>query len=82
MREKIPSYASLEMYEEMPIFIPLNIAEEALKLVTCKLYGCSGPGGTDSEELQGWIMKLGEDSKGLRTSVKTFVDWLASGRPP
>ena len=43
--------------------------------------GISGPGGTDSEALQGLLLKCGEDSTRLRTSVETFVDWLANGSP-
>ena len=48
----------------------------------CKLLGSPGPVGTDSEALQVWILKFGEDSTRLRTSVETFVDWLANGSPP
>ena len=36
----------------------------------------------DSEALQGWLLKFGEDSTRLRTSVEIFVDWLANGIPP
>ena len=43
--------------------------------------GSSGPGGTDSEALQGWLLKFGEDGNRLHTKVETFVDWLANGRP-
>ena len=38
--------------------------------------------GTDSEALQGWLLKFGEDSTRLRTIVEIFVDWLANGIPP
>ena len=38
-------------------------------------------GGKDLEALQGLILKFGEYSKILRTSVKTFVDWLANKSP-
>ena len=44
--------------------------------------GDSGPGGTDLETLQGWILKFGEDSKRLGTSVEISIDWLANGSPP
>ena len=36
------------------------------------------PGGTDSEALKVWILKFGEDSTRLRTSVETSVEWLAN----
>ena len=56
--------------------------EESVKLVMRKLSGSSGPVVTDSESLQGWLMKFGEDSTRMRTSVETFVDWLANGSLP
>ena len=46
-----------------------------------KLSGSSGTGGTDSEYLQGWLLKFREDSKKLRTSVKFFFDWIANRSP-
>ena len=44
--------------------------------------GSSGPVGPDLEALQGWILKFGEDSARLRTSVETFLNWLANGVLP
>ena len=62
------------MYKETPIFIPVNIIEEAVILVTPKNLGDSGPGGMDLEALKGWLLKFEEDSKRLRTSVTNFVE--------
>ena len=78
----IPSYPTLETYEETPILIPVDITEEAVESVARKLSGSSVPGGTDSEALQGWLMKFGEDINRLITSVETSVGWLANGSPP
>ena len=50
------------MYEEAPVFIPVDVTEEALESVAQKKLGSSGPGVTDSEVLQGWLLKFGEDS--------------------
>ena len=47
--EKIPSCAMLETYEDKPIFIPVDITEEAVEAVALNLPGSSGPGVTDSE---------------------------------
>ena len=47
-----------------------------------KISGGSGPGGKYSEALQGCLLKIGEDSTRLRTSIETFADWLANGSPP
>ena len=44
--ETIPSYTMLKTYEETPIFVPVNITEEAVESVAQKLSGRSGPGGT------------------------------------
>ena len=51
-------------------------------MVLHKLSGSSVPGGTDLEALQVWLLKLGEDSTRLSTSVEIFVDWLSKGSPP
>ena len=61
-RKNIPSCATLETYEEMPIFIPIDITEEAVELVAHNIFGSSGPGGTDLESLQIWLLRFGEDS--------------------
>ena len=60
--EAILSCATLETYEETPIFIPFDIMEGAVESVGRKLSGSSGPGGTDSEALQGRLLKFVEDS--------------------
>ena len=44
--------------------------------------GSFGPVGTDLEALQGWLLKFGEDSTRLRTSVENVLDWLSDGIPP
>ena len=63
-------------------FIPMDIAENVVKSVERKLFGSSGPGGMDSKALQGWLLKFGEDSKILCTSVDIFVDWISNQSPP
>ena len=65
----------------MPIFIPIDITEDAVKSAARKLSGSSGPRGMDSKSLQGWILKFEEDRKRLRTSVETFVKWLDNKSP-
>ena len=74
--------STLEVYKKTLIFIPVYITEDMAKSVARKLSGSSGPGGTDSEDLQGWILKFGEHSKRLCSSVETFVEWISTGSPP
>ena len=78
----IPSCFMLETYEETPIFIPVDITEEAVELVVRKLSGSSVLGGTESEALQGWLLKFGEDSTRLCTRMENVLDWLSNGSPP
>ena len=59
----------LETYDETPILISVDITEDAVKPVAHKLSGSSGPGGMESEYLQGWILKLWEERKILCSSV-------------
>ena len=60
----------LEVYNETPIFIPLDIVEEVVKLVTRTISVSSGPGGTNLEDLHVWLLKLREYRKKLCISVE------------
>ena len=77
----IPLFGTLEIYEVTSIFIPVDIIGEAVESVARKLLGVSGPGGTNSEALQEWLLKFGYESTRLPTRVKTFVEWLTNGSP-
>ena len=70
---KKPLLCDIKMYDQTSNFIPVNIAKDAVKLVTQNLLGSSGPGSTDSEYLQVWLLKFGENRKRLCTSVETFL---------
>ena len=76
-----PCY-TLEVYDKTPIFIPVYIKEDVVESFMPKLLGSSGPGGIDSEAIQGWILKSREYTKILRTSVENVSDWIANGIPP
>ena len=82
IRTKNTACSMLEAYDKTPILIPVGIMEDVVKSVARKLSRSSGPRGTDLEDLQGWILKSGEDSKKLCISVEIFVDWLANKTPP
>ena len=69
------------MNEKTPIFIHMDIIEDVVKLVTQNILGVLGPSGTDLEALHGFLLKFGEESKRLCTSVEFFVDWIASQTP-
>ena len=60
----------------------MDIMEDMVKSVVLKLSEILVTGNIDSEALQVWILKFGEDSKRLRTRMETFIKWIANGRPP
>ena len=70
------------MYEASPVFISMEITEIVVESVAQKLSGSAGPGGTDSEALQGLLLKFGDYSKKLCISVEYFVKWVANQSPP
>ena len=80
--KKIPPCSTLETNDKTPIFIPVDITEDVAESVAQIILGGLSPGGTDVEDIQGWILKFREDSKRLCTSVETFFDWLSNGRLP
>ena len=55
----------LEVYEETPVFIPIDMTENVVKSITQKLLGRAGPGCTDSEALQGCVIKVRKHRKTL-----------------
>ena len=71
--ETIISCATLEMYKKTPIFIPTDITEYAVKLVAQKPSENYGLRSTESEALQGWLLKFDVYIKRLRNSVETFI---------
>ena len=44
MLKRKPHFSTLEAYEEMPHFIPVDITKNALKLVVREILGSAGPG--------------------------------------
>ena len=55
--EKENHISTLRAYEETPIFIPVDISEDLLSW-SRKLLESAGPGGMDSEPLQGCLLKF------------------------
>ena len=58
-------------------FIPVDITEDVVESVARKVSGISGPSGTDSEALQGWLLKFGDHNIIFSVNVRYFVDCLA-----
>ena len=56
----------------------MDITEDVVKLVAQKISRRLLPNGMDSEALQGWLLKFGENSKKLLISLEMFVDWISN----
>ena len=72
----------LEVYREMSVGMPIDITEDLVKSVAPELSGSTGSGDTDSEYLQGWLLRFRKHSKKRSISVKYFVEWIANRIPP
>ena len=66
--------STLEVYNKTPIFIFVDITEDVVELVALKRLGSSVLGATDSEALQGWLLKIGEDITKHHISVEILID--------
>ena len=56
--------------------------KDVVKSVAQKLLGSSVPDGTDSEAIQGWLLKFGDNSKKLCISVEIFIEWIVNKNTP
>ena len=66
----------LEVNNETPILILIEITYDVVESVAQKRLGILGPGSMDPKSLEVWILKFVEDSKKLRTSVEFLsIDW-------
>ena len=61
--EMKPLCYMMEAYKETPVFVTIDITEDVFELVARKISGSAGPGCTDSEALQGWLLKFRDHSK-------------------
>ena len=72
----------LDAYEKTPIFIPVDIPEDVVKLVAWKLSGVWALEVRTWTFIQGRILKSGGGIKILRTTVEIFIHWIANRSPP
>ena len=50
-------------YKETPVIITMDIKADVVESVAWKRLGSTGPGGTESEDLQGWLLNFGDYNK-------------------
>jgi hypothetical protein len=65
-----PNWGSFEPYkEETPTHVPVVITGEVVEQVASHLSGGAGSGGTDTVDLQNWLLPFGAKSKRLRDAL-------------
>ena len=64
-----------------PKIILIIVMEDVVELVSRKNSGSPVSGDTDSEALQEWILKFGEDSEKFCTRYEFFIYWLSNHNP-
>jgi hypothetical protein len=62
---RILDASKLEDYEETPDFVDLDITEEVVKQIARRLFGSAGPGGSDAQSIQHWLLRFGTASQVL-----------------
>ncbi len=79
---RVPDIALMEEYDTLPDFVELDITADTVEKVARRLSGSAGPGGTDSADLQHWLLRFGGASAEFRKAVAEFVRWKANDNPP
>ena len=81
--DRPPAMASLDSYpDRLAEIVPVDITNDMVMEVAGRLSRGAGPGGTDSVNLQHWLLHFGVASVELRLIVANFTEWLINGRPP
>ena len=73
---------AFEPYLDLPLAIPLCITPEDVEILSSRLSGAAGPGGTDAVDLTNWLLRFGTESDGLRSEMAAWANWLANTHPP
>ena len=60
----------------------MDITEDIVEQVARRLSGSAGPGGSDAQAIQQWLLRFGGASQELRRAVAKFVSWMANDSPP
>jgi hypothetical protein len=81
-KPRVPALEDFEEYEVVPDFVVIDVTEEVVEQVSARLSGSAGPGGSDAQSVQHWMLRHGQASQLLRQSVRDYVDWIANGSPP
>ena len=79
---RVPEASEMEDYDILPDFVDVDITEDIVEQVARRLSGSAGPGGSDAQAIQQWLLRFGGASQELRRAVAKFVSWMANDSPP
>ena len=75
--------SAFEPYPETPTAIPICVlTPDDVELISSRLSGGAGPGGTDAVDLSNWLLRFGAESDELRSEMAAWVNWLSNTHPP
>ena len=64
---------AFEPCPKAPTPIPLDITASLVETVAANLHGAGGPGSTDAVDLKNWLLRHGDESRGLREEVAAWM---------
>lgn len=59
-------------------FPSASLQKQDVELISSRLSGAAGPGGTDAVELSNWLLRFGSESEGLRSKMAAWTNWMAN----
>ena len=74
--------SGFEPYPALPTAIPICVTPDDVEIISSRLSGAAGPGGTDAVELSNWLLRFGAESDSLRMEMANWTNWLANTQPP
>ena len=79
---RVPDISFMEKYDTLPDSVEIDITADTVESMARRLIGSAGPGGTDTSDLQHWLLRFGGASVEFRKAVAEFVRWKSNNDPP
>jgi hypothetical protein len=73
---------ALEPYPHLPSPILVTVTQDDVEVISTRLSGAAGPGGSDSVELSNWLLRFGRELEAFLEEMAAWTNWLANTHPP
>lgn len=71
-------YSAFEPYTDLPAAIPICVTQDDVEIISSRLSGADGPGGTDAVELSNWLLRFSAESEAFRSKMAAWANWIAT----